>query len=709
MKSILYPLVLITAALTVSQALPQPKPDSAEQSLQTTSRPGGIAVGGDIKNTTLTFGLTPEQVRELTDAAARGATGPLTTSIVDLSRRLGVTEDATKTLLRMVGEQRDVPTERLPEMLSKVATDFVRLQKQVAALTPDNPMARALAMQAMTEVDAGHPERAKELMRQANQAQIDAERETRRFHVQIEDWLLQRSGTQIVAVGGGLVVLGWMLTLLLLYWLDPARLVTWHETFPEPEALENASKTFEKITFGATTVINWIANVSILFLSTSDRALSAWVAQRVDTARAIFTARPTVHDRRIALDLPVRIDTVRRDEPWSELRRLMSRNAPLAMLISGPGGAGKTTLACRIGRRSLGAIGQPSLGTHTMLPLLVEADVPEEAAQPNGLRPFLAGLLRPALAENRPISPTLTKALLRSGRVLVIVDGLSERSIATRQTFDPQKQGFEINRLIVTSRERELPGMSVAVETETIPSGALFDFIERYLREMKENGEGEIPSKDRIHYAAGDLERLLGDTPCTPLLAAMWAKEIGALPQPEALRPRGVASLIESYIRRILLPAANSNETLVDRLTKDATKIAERELGGRYLPGYVTRATALDVMRALDPSDPDRRFGLLERSRLLESPSQHSDAVHIAPDPVAEHLVARFRTEELGSDAKAWRSFLAQLRKQGWPAGFTAALVACVDDTIYGAQVPLPICQLLKGVQDNSADTITAA
>ncbi len=58
------------------------------------------------------FGLTPEQVKELTAAAARGATAPLTTAIVDLSKRLGVTEDAAKTLLRIVGEQ-DVPLERL--------------------------------------------------------------------------------------------------------------------------------------------------------------------------------------------------------------------------------------------------------------------------------------------------------------------------------------------------------------------------------------------------------------------------------------------------------------------------------------------------------------------------------------------------------------------------------------------------------------------
>src|SRR6516162_8103957 len=76
-----------------------------------TAAPGGVAAGGDITGT-VNVGLSPEQVKELTEAAARGATGPLTAAIVDLSKKLGVTEDATRSLLRIVGEQ-DVPLERL--------------------------------------------------------------------------------------------------------------------------------------------------------------------------------------------------------------------------------------------------------------------------------------------------------------------------------------------------------------------------------------------------------------------------------------------------------------------------------------------------------------------------------------------------------------------------------------------------------------------
>ena len=420
--------------------------------------------------------------------------------------------------------------------------------------------------------------------------------------------IAQLTAPTIVSVGAGLIAFIWAFLVLLLYWHDPGRLVKWLEALPNPVAVSEATSIFDRVTFGAYAVLNLIARGSLLFLGTRPRALEAWVMDRSDVANASFNSRASVRDCRIALDLPVRIDTVRHDEPWSEIRRLMSNSAPLAMLISGPGGAGKTTLACRIGRRALGTNEHRPLCGRPMLPLLIEADVPDDAAKTDGLCPYIAGLLRPALGENRPLSATLVKALLRSGHVLVIVDGLSERSIVTRQAFNPQRQGFEINRLILTSRERELPGANALVEVETIPTGALFDFLQRFLREMEENGQGTLPTEDRILDACGELKRLLGETPCTPLLATMWAKEIGAPLHEGATRPRGVASLIESYVRRILLPAANGNETLVDRLTKDAAKIAARELGERYQPGYLTRAEALEVMRTLDPADPDRRF-----------------------------------------------------------------------------------------------------
>src|SRR3954470_1895075 len=142
-----------------------PAPCLAQQNIVA---PGGVAVGHDVINSPITFGLKPEEVQKLTEAAARGAAGPLTSTIVDLSKRLGVTEDATKTLLRIVGEQ-DVPLERLSETLLRVANDYKRLQAQAAALNSDNPIARDLVTQAKTAIGLGQFEQAHQLLRQATQ------------------------------------------------------------------------------------------------------------------------------------------------------------------------------------------------------------------------------------------------------------------------------------------------------------------------------------------------------------------------------------------------------------------------------------------------------------------------------------------------------------------------------------------------------------
>jgi len=97
------------------------------------------------------------------------------------------------------------------------------------------------------------------------------------------------------------------------------------------------------------------------------------------------------------------------------------------------------------------------------------------------------------------------------------------------------------------------------------------------------------------------------------------------------------------------------------------------------------------------------------KANILEAPSQDSDFVRISPDPIAEHLVARLRTEELGGNAKAWRAFLAQVRRVGSPEGFVAALVACIEDAVYGSKVPTPIVQQIKALRDSAEGERTAA
>ena len=106
--------------------------------------------------------------------------------IVDISKQLGTTEDAAKTLLRIVGEQTDIPDERLGDVLTKVANDYKRLQTQVAALNPDNPTAHALVEQAKSEIAGGHFAAAHRLLAQARQAQIAAAQEAQKLAAQAQ-------------------------------------------------------------------------------------------------------------------------------------------------------------------------------------------------------------------------------------------------------------------------------------------------------------------------------------------------------------------------------------------------------------------------------------------------------------------------------------------------------------------------------------------
>ena len=53
----------------------------------------------------------------------KGASRPLLDRITQISKTLGVTEDAAKTLLKIVGEDPSIPDGNLAEALTKVAGD----------------------------------------------------------------------------------------------------------------------------------------------------------------------------------------------------------------------------------------------------------------------------------------------------------------------------------------------------------------------------------------------------------------------------------------------------------------------------------------------------------------------------------------------------------------------------------------------------------
>ena len=163
-----------------------------------------IANSGSASGNTITcnFDMTSEQLKQLTNSVSKGAaeavgkgeTEAAVKAAIEaqqehldkISERLGVTKSAATNLLKIVGEDPNIPDDKLAETLSKVANDYKRLQAQVAALNLDNPTAKTLVEQAKPEIDAGHFERAHELLHEATQAQIAAAQEARKLREQAQ-------------------------------------------------------------------------------------------------------------------------------------------------------------------------------------------------------------------------------------------------------------------------------------------------------------------------------------------------------------------------------------------------------------------------------------------------------------------------------------------------------------------------------------------
>ena len=98
----------------------------------------------------LSVGFTAEQVRALIEAATKGADE----RVAEASRWLGVTQGALRTMLATLG-QTDVPGEQLLEKLAEVFEQYRKAAAAIAALQPENPVAREHAAKASEAAASG--------------------------------------------------------------------------------------------------------------------------------------------------------------------------------------------------------------------------------------------------------------------------------------------------------------------------------------------------------------------------------------------------------------------------------------------------------------------------------------------------------------------------------------------------------------------------
>jgi HEAT repeat protein len=433
---------------------------------------------------------------------------------------------------------------------------------------------------------------------------------------------------------------------------------------------------------GEFTLPNWLGGLTVKpsyllvcgFFHYHPRTLDAWTMARIDTVRVRFRQRPTVAQRVVHVTLPILKDGILVPELTpADLRPIFGRR-PSCLLITGEGGTGKTSLACRIGQWAMMSDASQRIAPHPMIPLLLDDELPQS---------FISALrrqLQDLTGDERPIPNDLLETLLRRQRLVVIVDHLSEMSLATQAKIAPGEVEFPANALIVTSRfDEKLGGVGkTTILPRRIAGNYVSEFLGAYLAQANAR---DLFSDSEFFKACGRLSEIVGPRNITVLLAKLYAEQLIQSKQPgaESQAPEHIPDLMLRYVNRLNGSVADS-ERRQDRLVHaDAKALAHACVFQTLRPGWTRLQRALEV---LGEPQPQERLNYLEtRLRLVEIAEPDQDRVRFLLDPLAEYLAALHEVEVNGTDPALWKAFL--LRADSMPGapdtiqGFLLALKDC--------------------------------
>jgi HEAT repeat protein len=427
---------------------------------------------------------------------------------------------------------------------------------------------------------------------------------------------------------------------------------------------------------------------NLIFLKYHPRVLNAWVAAHIQATRAEFQKRETVRQRQVLVPVPVILDNnTIATLKGKDLQPTFAQKRG-CLLIWEEGGAGKTSLACLIGKWAMSDNPEERICHHRMLPVLIESELNMKVAE--GKQPFLEtirGQLQDLTDTAEPIGEELLEQLLKQRRILVIVDHFSEMSEQTQAAIRPEMPDFPVNALLVTSRlEERLGGVTkTAIKPLRIAGNRLSSFMESYLSQRQKR---DLFSDTEFFNACIQLSTIAGERNITILLAKLYSDQIIAKKEgtTDGNLPDNIAELMLHYLNQ-LNRSVTGNKLSNSTVHKDAKIIAWECLKPTYRPAAANRQNAID---ALGEENAESRLKYLEdKLRIIQTKGVAHDKIHFALDPVAEYLAALHLLDINGKDESKWQDFLKVADSQNSPEaikGFMLAVKDCYLDKIPGAK-----------------------
>jgi formylglycine-generating enzyme required for sulfatase activity len=415
--------------------------------------------------------------------------------------------------------------------------------------------------------------------------------------------------------------------------------------------------------------------------------LQSWVDRHRDRLAEAFLGLSSVQTRQVHVPLDVCLTPAgaaategpRLLRP-EDLEPLLAAAGSHVLLLSGDGGAGKTSLAFAIAR--WWQEGEP--GGVVRLPVLIETALGSKETVADRVRSWLRNQL--ANATEQELAPELVEALLAAKRLIPIVDHLSELTPAAREQL---LAALPAGLVLVTSRSDHdrFPERPLSlIVPQRIGVERLQAFFLDYLRRK---GQGEALSDDDLMPAQAQLKRIVGDKPITVLLAQMFIDDVIANRE-QGLLAGSVPELMLSYVRRLDTPADQAlrrraglviSEALVQRALRVVALASHRQ--GKpsqplFQPLEFSDTLARSAVMVEEPlglglsrEQAEALLGYLIELRLLLQPGAAVGRLRFPLDPLADHLAAAEQFERLEEQALepaaavqgagVWEQFLAAL------------------------------------------------
>ena len=402
------------------------------------------------------------------------------------------------------------------------------------------------------------------------------------------------------------------------------------------------------------------------------------MAAQIEATRDQFQKREIVRERKIIVPIPVILDNnTIATLKGKDLQPTFAQKRG-CLLIWEEGGAGKTSLACLIGKWAMSDTPEERICNHRMLPVLIESELNMKVADCK--QPFLEairGQLQDLTDTAEPICEELLEQLLKQRRILVIVDNFSEMSEQTQTAIRPELPNFPVNALLITSRLEEPLGQVTKTEIKPlrIAGNRLSSFMESYLTQRQKR---DLFSDTEFFNACSQLSTIAGDRNITVLLAKLYADQIIAKKEgtTDGNLPNNIAELMLHYLNQ-LNHSVTENKFSDFTVHKDAKIIAWECLKPTYRSAAANRQNAID---ALGEENAESRLKYLEdKLRIIQTKGVAHDQIHFPLEPVAEYLAALHLLDINGKDESKWQDFFKVADSQNSPEAIKSFLLAVKD------------------------------